>query len=226
VRRGDVSIAGGKGANLGELIEAGFPVPPGFVVSAQACEVFFKAIQLEKEYSLINDATPDNLDQRCRTVKRKIEEADFPAGLPDMILAAHEELVKNRSSEIVCAVRSSATAEDLGDASFAGQHATYYYVERDRLLKMIKSCWASLWNPEAVSYRTTQGIDHASVFMAVVVQEMIQSEISGVTFTANPVTGSRNEVVTESSWGMGAAIVDGRVTPDHYVIEREGLKLR
>jgi len=226
IGRGDVSIAGGKGANLGELIEAGFPVPPGFVVSAQVCEAFFNAIQLEKEYGLLNDATPDNLAQRCRTVQRIIEEADFPTGLSDMILSAHEELAKNRDNEIVYAVRSSATAEDLGNASFAGQHATYYYVERDRLLKMTKSCWASLWSPEAVSYRTTQGIDHASVFMAVVVQEMILSEISGVTFTANPVTGSRDEVVTESSWGMGAAIVDGRVTPDHYVIEREGLKLR
>ncbi|MFC1819921.1 PEP/pyruvate-binding domain-containing protein, partial [Thermodesulfobacteriota bacterium] len=109
---------------------------------------------------------------------------------------------------------------------FAGQHETYYYVEADHLLQMVKHCWASLWSPEAVSYRSIQGIDHASVFMAVIVQEMIQSIISGVTFTANPVTGDRDVIMTESSWGMGAAIVDGRVTPDHYVTERKGLKLR
>ena len=226
VRRGDVAIAGGKGANLGELVGKGFPVPPGFVVSAQACETFFKAINLEKEFNALDDAASDDLKKHCRAIKDIIEKAEIPLDLSEAILAAYAELVKSRGSEIVCAVRSSATAEDLGDASFAGQHATYYYVKEDRLLKMIKHCWASLWNPEAVSYRSTQGIDHASVFMAVVVQEMIQSEVSGVTFTANPVTGSQDEIVTESSWGMGAAIVDGRVTPDHYISEREGLKLR
>jgi hypothetical protein len=120
----------------------------------------------------------------------------------------------------------SATSEDLKEASFAGQHETYYYVDEQHLLQMIKYCWASLWKLEAFSYRHARGIDHDEVFMAVVVQEMIQSKVSGITFTANPVTGSQEEIVIESSWGMGAAIVDGRVTPDRYIIEREGLKLR
>lgn len=226
VRKGDVNVAGGKGANLGELIWKGFPVPPGFVVSAHACESFFTTIELEKEFGALNDADQDALANRCKEIQDIIEKADFPEGLSDAILSAHEDLVEKRGPDIFYAVRSSATAEDLGDASFAGQHATYYYVQKESLLNMVKHCWASLWNTEAVSYRNTQGIDHASVFMAVVVQEMILSEISGVTFTANPVTGSRDEIVTESSWGMGAAIVDGRVTPDHYVFERDGLKLR
>jgi phosphoenolpyruvate synthase/pyruvate phosphate dikinase len=226
IGREDVATAGGKGANLAELAGKGFPVPPGFVVSAHVCESFFKEIELSKEFDALNKANPDEIDSQCRKIKEIIEQAEVPQDLSDAILAAHDELVKKRGNSIVCAVRSSATAEDLGDASFAGQHATYYYVDKDRLLTMVKHCWASLWSPEAVSYRATQGIDHGSVFMAAVVQEMILSEISGVTFTANPVSGSRDEIVTESSWGMGAAIVDGRVTPDHYVVERDGFKLR
>lgn len=226
VRRGDVAVAGGKGANLGELVGKGFPVPPGFVVPARACEEFFQAIHLDRHLKGLDDISSDERDQRCSAIREIIDKADPPLELAESIMAAYGELVKNRDAEILCAVRSSATAEDLGEASFAGQHETYYYVEKDQLLTMIKHCWASLWSPEAVSYRCTQGIDHASVFMAVVVQEMILSDVSGVTFTANPVTGSRNEIVTESSWGMGAAIVDGRVTPDHYVMEREGFKLR
>lgn len=146
--------------------------------------------------------------------------------LADAILAAHGRLLESGSPLVLCAVRSSATAEDLGAASFAGQHGTYYYVDAPQLLRKVKQCWASLWSPEAVSYRTTHGIDHASVSMAVVVQEMIASEISGVAFTANPVNGSRDELIIESSWGMGAAIVDGRVTPDRYVVARAGLHVR
>jgi pyruvate,water dikinase len=130
-------------------------------------------------------------------------------------------------ADVTCVVRSSATAEDLPGASFAGQHGTYYYVDGARLLEMVRHCWASLWSVEAASYRSTHGIPHASVRMAVVVQQMVPSEVSGVAFTANPVTGERGQVVIESSFGMGAAIVDGRVTPDRYVIAGDdGLALR
>lgn len=226
IRRDDVAVAGGKGANLGELVHEGFPVPPGFIVSAGTCETFFKAIELDQTCKMLQDASPDKMASHCRSIQQTIENTEFPSDLVDSIMATHKTLFGDREAAMVCAVRSSATAEDLGDASFAGQHATYYYVTRNHLLKMIKSCWASLWNMEAVSYRDTHGIDHSQVFMAVVVQEMILSDISGVTFTANPVTGSRDEIVTESSWGMGAAIVDGRVTPDHYVIERKDLRLK
>ena len=225
VGRNDVAIAGGKGANLGELVRKRFPVPPGFVVSARACEMFFRSMELEKAIGGLAGASAQDMDHGCRRIRQAIGEAPMPPDLSRAIAGAHNALAARRGADMICAVRSSATAEDLGDASFAGQHATYYYVDRDSLLKMVKNCWASLWNAEAVSYRTTQGIDHGSVFMAVVVQEMIASEISGVTFTANPVTGDRDEIVTESSWGMGAAIVDGRVTPDHYIIHRDGLRL-
>ena len=221
-----MSTAGGKGANLGELTRNGFPVPPGFVVSAQACEEFFQTIKLNEKLNALKETPRDALEKCCSAIQGKIERAEFPGKLGQAILAAHGKIIENRNSRIVYAVRSSSTAEDLGKASFAGQHGTYYYVDEKNLLKMIKYCWLSLWSPEAVSYRFSQGIDHASVFMAVVVQEMIMSEVSGVTFTANPITASLDEVIIESSWGMGAAIVDGRVSPDHYILERKGLMLR
>nr|MBC8394245.1 phosphoenolpyruvate synthase [Deltaproteobacteria bacterium] len=150
IGREDVASAGGKGANLGELAGKGFPVPPGFVVSAHACESFFKEIELHKEFDALNRASPDEIDSQCRKIQEIIEQAEIPPDLSEAILAAHDELVKKRGNSIVCAVRSSATAEDLGDASFAGQHATYYYVDKDRLLTMVKHCWASLFSPEAV----------------------------------------------------------------------------
>ena len=225
VGRYDVSKAGGKGANLGELAGNAFPIPPGFVISTDACRLFFETISLGNMFHSLKDTGPDDIQTHCVKLQEKILNADIPADLSRIILSAYDELEKQRTRGIICAVRSSATAEDLGDASFAGQHATYYYVSRERLLAMVKHCWASLWNAEAAIYRSTHGIDHSSVLMAVVVQEMVLSEVSGITFTANPVSGSKDEIVTESSWGMGAAIVDGRVTPDHYVVEKQGLKL-
>ncbi|HXV85676.1 MAG TPA: PEP/pyruvate-binding domain-containing protein, partial [Gemmatimonadales bacterium] len=138
----------------------------------------------------------------------------------------HRALTAHRSAAVSCAVRSSAPAEDLAGASFAGQHGTYYYVGAARLVDVIRRCWASLWSAEAAAYRATRGIPHASVHMAVVVQEMVQSEVSGVAFTVNPVTGSPDHVVIEATWGMGAALVDGRVTPDRYLVARDGLTVR
>ncbi|HRB13743.1 MAG TPA: PEP/pyruvate-binding domain-containing protein, partial [Vicinamibacteria bacterium] len=226
VRAHDAAFAGGKAANLGELLGKGFPVPAGFVVSSSAYVRFLERLDMEGELRGMGDAPRSELSQRCASVRARIEATDLPPALSAEILAAHARLTGTRGPDVLCAVRSSATAEDLGAASFAGQHSTYYYVDAPHLLPMIRKCWASLWSPEAVSYRATHGIDGASVHMAVVVQEMIPSDISGVAFTANPVTGVRSELIIESSWGMGAAIVDGRVTPDRYIVEREGLRLR
>ena len=221
VGRGDARSVGGKAANLGELLRNGFPVPNGFVVSAQAYSRCADTFGLK---SL--GGTSEEIARQCADIRARIEGAELAVGLAEAILDAHARLVDGGEGTILCAVRSSATAEDLGAASFAGQHGTYYYVDRAHLLMKVKQCWASLWSPEAASYRATHGIADASVAMAVVVQEMIPSEIAGVAFTANPVTAARDEVVIESSWGMGAAIVDGRVTPDHYVMQRDGMKLR
>ena len=223
VRRNDINRVGGKGANLGELAGKGFPVPSGFVVSAEAYSIFFASLRLQKILLSLNKAGKNELSRACGVIRNTITNASFPGELAESILAAHQRLIGNRINETVCAVRSSATTEDLAEASFAGQHATYYYVERANLLRMIQYCWASLWSKEAVSYRNACGIEH-SADMAVVIQEMVRSDISGITFTANPVTGA-DEIVIEASWGMGAAIVDGRVTPDRYTLDHDTLQL-
>lgn len=226
VRRADTSLVGGKAANLGEMLAHGFPVPPGFVVTAPACQRFFDSIRLTEDLAGLGRASPADVEACRTTIASKIHTAAIPTELEDAIRSAHATLHERCGAELVCAVRSSATAEDLGTASFAGQHGTYYYVDEAQLILMIRNCWASLWSREAISYRATHGIDHASAYMAVVVQEMVPSEISGVAFTINPVTGARDEIVIESSWGMGAGIVDGRVTPDRYVLHRDGLELK
>ncbi|MGB5684651.1 MAG: PEP/pyruvate-binding domain-containing protein [Candidatus Electrothrix sp.] len=223
VRKNDINRVGGKGANLGELAGKGFPVPSGFVVSAEAYNIFFTSLRLQKILHSLNKAGENELSRACGVIRNTITNASFPGELAESILTAHQRLIGNRSNETVCAVRSSATTEDLAEASFAGQHATYYYVERANLLRMIQYCWASLWSKEAVSYRNACGIEHSAA-MAVVIQEMVRSEISGITFTANPVTDA-DEIVIEASWGMGAAIVDGRVTPDRYILDHDTLQL-
>jgi phosphohistidine swiveling domain-containing protein len=207
ITRDSITVAGGKGANLGELIQQGFPVPPGFVVTAAAYCDFVAGWDL-------SNLSPAQ-------VRTQIMAAAVSDQLTADMQVSHEQLSASIQSSFVYAVRSSATAEDLGDASFAGQHDTYYYVTEDQLPLMIKQCWASLWSDAACSYRDSQGIPHEAVHMAVVVQIMVKSEISGITFTANPITGNTDEILTEASWGMGAAIVDGRVSPDQYTYSRE-----
>ncbi|XCN74955.1 MAG: PEP/pyruvate-binding domain-containing protein [Candidatus Electrothrix aestuarii] len=225
LRKEDIAEVGGKGANLGELTDAGFPVPPGFVITAQTYKDFFTALGLKNELEQLSKAQGDKLEQYCAPIREAITSTPLPLLPAQAILAAYEQLLEERGAELLCAVRSSATTEDLQDASFAGQHGTYYYVDRVNLLRMIRLCWASLWNAEAVSYRLARGIEHTEAQMAVVVQEMIRADVAGITFTVNPVSGAE-EVVTESSWGMGAAIVDGRVTPDRYIFDRNTLQLR
>ena len=205
VTTADLAQVGGKAANLGELMAHGFPIPLGFVICADTYAGALASIEIDPDLAAI---------------RRRLIEDDFAPHVKRDILAAHDQIQAARVRPVVYAVRSSATAEDSSVASFAGQHETYYYVTATNLLEMIRKCWASLWNEAAVSYRRTQGIEHAAVLMAVIVQEMIPSQVSGVTFTANPVTGDSDEIVTEATWGMGAAIVDGRVSPDHFVVRR------
>ncbi len=215
-----LNTAGGKGANLGELIKQGFPVPPGFVVGAQEYAVFLDGLDIPA-----NDDIPADTEAFLADIRTKILATPLNESLLDEIERHHEILAATRPSDLVYAVRSSATAEDLADASFAGQHDTYYYVTADSIGLMVKKCWASLWSNAAFSYRHTQGIEHRTVYMAVVVQEMVRSDVSGVTFTADPVSGNNSVIITESSWGMGAAIVDGRVSPDQYLVDKKSNRL-
>jgi pyruvate,water dikinase len=223
VRKEDINKVGRKGANLGELAGKGFPVPSGFVVSAEAYSLFFASLRLQKVLRSLHKAKKEELSRACGVICNTITNASFPDELAESILAAHEQIVGDRAEETLCAVRSSATTDDLAETSFAGQHATYYYVERANLLRMIQYCWASLWSKEAVSFRNACGLEHSAA-MAVVIQEMVCSEISGSTFTANPITEA-DEIVIEAAWGMGAAIVDGRVTPDRYTLDPDTLQV-
>ncbi len=208
--RGGLTIAGGKRANLGELLRAGFPVPPGFVVTTAAYERFVARNDLDQ--TIARALREDD----GAALRAAFEAAPIPPEMEREVLAAYEQLGQGP-----VAVRSSATAEDLPQAAFAGQQDTFLnVVGPDALLDAVRRCWASLWTDRAMAYRARQGIDHQTVKLAVVVQRMVPAEAAGVLFTANPVTGTRDEIVIDASPGLGEAVVSGLVTPDHFVLRR------
>jgi pyruvate,water dikinase len=210
VRAADVAVAGGKGANLGELIGAGLPVPPGFVVTTTAYRAHAEAVALDPRR-----AAADPASARDRLLAAPLEPAATHA-----IAAALAELGPNGTK---VAVRSSATAEDLPGAAFAGQQDTFLDVAgADQVLDAVRRCWASLWTDRAVDYRKRQGIDPAEVAIAVVVQRMVPAEAAGVLFTADPLTGRRGELVVDAAPGLGEAVVSGSVTPERLVLGRDG----
>jgi phosphohistidine swiveling domain-containing protein len=217
----DLALAGGKGANLGELVRHGFPVPAGFVVTTAAYATVLAATGLGAEL----DSMLDGLNEAeaagasIRTLfKETVSEAKIPEGIRSEIAAAYTAM-----GGVPVAVRSSATAEDLPGAAFAGQQDTYLnVVGEDAVLRAVVDCWASLWTDRAISYRKRQGIDPHQVAIAVVVQEMVLADTAGVLFSANPVTGERSEIVVDASAGLGEAVVSGRVTPEHYVLDATG----
>lgn len=202
----DASVAGGKGDGLSRLIRGGFPVPAGFVIPTSAYHAFSAANGLANEVP-VGDG---------QAFRQKFETAEIPAELADAILAAYHDLASGP-----VAVRSSATAEDLPGASFAGQQDTYLNVLGDAaLLSAVRACWASLWNERAIAYRAHRQIDSAQLGMAVVVQQMVDAQAAGVLFTVNPVTGNATEMLINATWGLGEALVGGRVAPDSIVIDK------
>ena len=219
VRADDVDTVGGKAASLGEMTTAGLPVPPAFVVSADAYRSFIEETGIDEELFEVTDVDTDDseaLANAAETAQRLITETPMPESVHDDILGAYDSL----DGDPPVAVRSSATAEDLPDASFAGQQETYLNVTRDQLVDRVRDCWASLFTQRALHYRQEQGFEHDAVNIAVVVQVMVDAEKSGVMFTSHPSTGA--PVVTiEAAWGLGEAVVSGAVTPDNYVIDRE-----
>ena len=201
LRATDMPIAGGKGANLGELIAGGFPVPDGFVLTTLAYELIAKKAN-------VDPADPHAAAERLRTVH-------LPEKVATTLVDGYRAL-----GSVPVAVRSSATAEDLPGASFAGQQDTFLDVEgEDHLVDAVRACWASLWNDRAVAYRRANGIDDRTVALAVVVQRMVEAVAAGVAFTADPITGRRHRVVIDAAPGLGEALVAGRVDPDHYVVD-------
>ncbi|TMT85705.1 phosphoenolpyruvate synthase [Haloterrigena sp. H1] len=216
---GDLEKVGGKGASLGELTGAGLPVPPGFVVTAGTYRSFIEEAEIDEELFAAVDVDVDDsaaLADAADRAQELILETPFPDELREEILESYREV---GNGEAFVAVRSSATAEDLPDASFAGQQETFLNVTEDELLKRVRECWASLFTQRAIYYRQEQGFDHSVVNIAVVVQQMVDAEKSGVMFTSHPSTGDPTMII-EAAWGLGEAVVSGAVSPDNYVIDR------
>lgn len=229
IRATDVQLAGGKGANLGEMVQAGLPVPPGFCLVAGAYRDFINSTGLNqiilKILSRVGSEDPQDIETATERIRALITSRQVPEEIKLEILESYKLLCQKvgsaNSGSLAVAVRSSATAEDLPTASFAGQQDTYLNVRgEDALLEHVKSCWASLWTARATTYRARQGFDHNKVYLAVVIQAMIPSEISGIMFTANPVDGDRTVAVINASWGLGEAIVSGLVTPDTITVHK------
>jgi len=210
---------GGKAANLGELSSAGLPVPPGFCLTTSAYRLALADRGLEDVFSALEEPGTlglDRLNELASQARSLVLHSGVPDGIAEAVRSAYAELGDN----VPVAVRSSATAEDLPFASFAGQQDTILnVVGLDSVLEAVSRCWASLWSDRAVAYRTTNGIDHSTVALAVVVQEMVDSATAGVMFTANPVTGNRHQTAIDASPGLGEAVVSGAVNPDHYVVD-------
>jgi pyruvate,water dikinase len=219
--RHSLPVAGGKAANLGEIRRAGLPMPPGFCVTTAAYAAVAAGAALD---SILDEmaATAADDTARLETLSGRAREALLAAPVPEAvaqaIVRAYETL--SGGGPLPVAVRSSATAEDLPDASFAGQQETYLnVVGADAVVDAVRRCWGSLWTPRAVAYRATNGIDQRSVQLAVVVQQMVDAAVAGVMFTANPLTGRRRQAVIDASPGLGEAVVSGAVTPDHFVVD-------
>ncbi|UTC47964.1 PEP/pyruvate-binding domain-containing protein [Treponema vincentii] len=222
IHKDDVLIAGGKGANLGEMTAAGINVPKGFVITADAYREFLKENHIDEfiAHGLKQAHTDEHtLSAVAAEFREKITAGHFPTELEKEIRAKYAELGESKR----VAVRSSATAEDLPDASFAGQQETYLNVQGiNDVLLQIRNCYASLWGERAVSYRLNQGYDQSAVAIAVVIQKMVESEKAGVLFTVNPVTYNKDEMQINASYGLGESVVSGRVTADSYIVNKNG----
>ncbi|MFC7210944.1 phosphoenolpyruvate synthase [Natronoarchaeum sp. GCM10025321] len=219
----DIEDVGGKGASLGELTNAGLPVPPGFVVSAGTYRSFIERAGIDEELFDTVDVDVEDSSALAAAAERAqtlVVESDFSEDVRSEILDAYRSIsTDDAGGEPFVAVRSSATAEDLPDASFAGQQETFLNVREERLLERIRECWASLFTQRAIYYRQKQGFDHSAVNIAVVVQRMVDADRSGVLFTSHPSTGDQRMII-EAAWGLGEAVVSGAVSPDNYVVDR------
>mgnify|MGYP001134073675 CR=1 FL=1 len=221
----DIALAGGKGANLAEMTRAEIPVPPGFIVTADAYFHFLKQAELEEEMHQILEPLEIENSEELKKTSDKIKEKFSNASIPEEIAKEVKQAYKKLGGELV-AVRSSATAEDLPEASFAGQQRTFLNVQgENELLRAIQGCWASLFEPRAIFYRQQQGFDHLKVGLAVPVQQMVQSQTSGVMFTVEPLTSDIEKILIEAVYGLGEAIVSGEVTPDSYTIDKMSLTI-
>jgi pyruvate,water dikinase len=220
----DVGIAGGKGASLGEMTNSKIPVPPGFVILASAFDRFIKETDLvqdiKTQLNKINFDDVNSVDKASAVIRDLIHDAKIPSDLKKEFTS---EFRKLRTKFV--AVRSSATAEDSEIASWAGELESYLNTTERTLLTNVKKCWSSLFTPRAIFYRKEKKLIDSQVSVAVVVQKMIQSEISGITFTVHPVTEDKNQMIIEAGYGLGEAIVGGKITPDAYVVNKKDFSI-
>ncbi len=225
--KSDIPLAGGKGANLGEMTQAGLPVPEGFMITSKAYESFIKKNGLQKKINTILKIDVDDsnkLLEASKKIRKLIEGSQIPEKIKLDIIKAYKGL--DGKGDAFVAVRSSATAEDLPDASFAGQQETFLNTKGNaQLLENVRKCWSSLFTPRAIFYRVKHGFEHSKVLIAVVVQRMINAEKAGVMFTVHPATGEKDKIVIEGAWGLGEGVVSGSVTPDHYVLDKKSEEL-
>lgn len=219
LNKNDAGIAGGKGASLGEMTQAGIPVPPGFVVLSESFEQFIRETDLIQEIDAVLDKVDHKEIHTVEAASEKIRDLILQAEMPEDIANEIKKQFKELNSKYV-AVRSSATAEDGKDHAWAGQLESYLNTTEDDVLTKVKLCWSSLFTPRAIFYRFEKGLHSTKISVAVVIQKMVESEVSGIAFSVHPVTEDRNQLIIEAGFGLGEAIVSGSVTPDSYVVEK------
>jgi len=225
----DIALVGGKGANLGEMASFDIPVPDGFVITSKAYFDFLKENKLEVKIKdileKINPQDPQSFNEASQKIKKLILGGKISPSLAKEIVDSYLRLGGLLKNALV-AIRSSATAEDLPTASFAGQQASFLNIKGEaNVVEKVKECWASLFEPRAIFYRQEKGFGHLKVGLAVVIQKMVPAEVSGVMFTCDPVTNQKNRIVIEAVWGLGEYIVQGKVTPDLYVLDKNSLEI-
>ena len=228
VSESDLPLVGGKASKLGELVREGLPVPPGFILTTEAYDAFVQGTALRTELpAALESIRPDQaetVDAASQRIRHLFETVPFPPGLREEIASAYESFAEQHGVRF-CAVRSSATAEDLEGASFAGLQETYLNVTgTEHVVTAVRKCWGSLFTPRVLIYRHRKGFDQRTVRLAVLIQKMVDATVSGILFTRDPNTGE-NHMIIEAGWGLGEAIVGGEVTPDHYVIDGSSLKV-
>ncbi len=221
--KNDAAIAGGKGASLGEMTQAGIPVPPGFVVLTSAFERFLDETDLRQEVAAelrkVDSEAIHTAERASEQIQSLIRQAKMPDDIASDVVSSFAEL----GAEYV-AVRSSATSEDGAENAWAGQLDSFLNTTEDTLIENVQKCWASLFTPRAIVYRVEKGLKESHISVAVVVQKMIESESSGIAFSVHPVTEDPNQLIIEAGFGLGEAIVSGSITPDSYVVEKREAK--
>jgi len=222
----DIPIVGGKNASLGELLKAGIPVPPGFAVTTNAYNLFLEQGKIKNEiFKILKDTESADVvsgEAASKTIRELIEDTSVGDELEDYICEFYRRLSKRSHVPAVpVAVRSSATAEDLPGASFAGQQDTFLWIRgADDVLKHVKKCWSSLFTARAIHYRTKMGFSHDQVAISIGIQKMANSWVAGVMFTLNPINGDRSSITIDANWGFGESVVSGECTPDNFIVNK------